>query len=32
MVAAAETERLCALVTAAKSKGILPAPQGGYII
>jgi DNA-binding MarR family transcriptional regulator len=32
LVAAAETERLCALVTAAKIKGILPAPQGGYII
>jgi DNA-binding PadR family transcriptional regulator len=31
-VASAEAERLCALVTAARSKGILPAPQGGYII
>jgi DNA-binding PadR family transcriptional regulator len=31
-VASAEAERLCALVAAARNKGILPAPQGGYII
>jgi DNA-binding MarR family transcriptional regulator len=31
-VASAEAERLFALVTAARHKGILPTPQGGYIL
>jgi DNA-binding PadR family transcriptional regulator len=31
-VASAEVDRLSALVTAARSKGILPAPQGCYSI
>jgi DNA-binding PadR family transcriptional regulator len=30
-VASAEAERLLALVVAARNKGILPAPQGGFI-
>jgi DNA-binding MarR family transcriptional regulator len=31
-VASAEAERLLALVMAARTKGILPAPQGGFIL